>query len=82
MKIKHSEKGVSSLEMVASVAIFSLISLVVLTVFFVNQIVWSDSLVSVRMQDQAKKPMQARLCPITTENKGYQSQLETERIAM
>ena len=60
-KIRQAQKGFSIIEVLMSTAIFSLISLVVLSVLIVTQVVWNDSIINVKMQDEAKKPIQAMI---------------------
>ncbi len=60
MKLENP-KGFSGLELIASTAILSLISLVVLSVFMVTQVIWTDSITNVKLQNAAKKPMQAMI---------------------
>ena len=62
LKIKKNFKnpsGVSSVEILMSVAILSLISIVILSTFFVTQLVWTDSLINLKLQEDIKKPMYA-----------------------
>ncbi len=52
-------RGVTSVEIMATVALFALVSAVVIAIFIVTQTIWAESLSNVMVQNDAKLPMQA-----------------------
>jgi len=52
-----SSKGVSSLEMVSAIAIFTLVSLVIGGVFITLRVAWNDTLVNVKIHSQTIRPL-------------------------
>ena len=60
-RIESCAQGLTSFEILASTFVFSLISIVVISIFISTQMLWNDSVVHVRLQTETKQPMQAMI---------------------
>ena len=56
---RQFSRGITSSEILVSVAIISLIAVVILSILITLQVAWSNGAIDVRLQHEAKQPMQA-----------------------
>ena len=57
-KLRKKREGLTTVEMIASISIFLLVTVIVVQTFIATQTIWQDAIVNVWVQDSAKNAMQ------------------------